>query len=374
MVKVANLVFNPFTNDSRVEKTSKSLAKAGYTVEVIANLDKNLMEKEFKDNYKVVRFSYLDRKTTKSKIKKIKAYLLYLKESIKYVKTFNIIHCNDLNTLPVAFIVKQFLNKNIKVIYDAHEYESEMKNMSPFAKKATKFFENILIKYADKVLTVSDSIANEYSKLYNIEKPKLILNTPPYHSIIKKDLFRKEFNISEKQKICLFQGALTSGRGIELMLEAFESLDDNMVAVFMGYGPLSDTVQEYAKKNNNIYYHKAVSPDILLDYTSSADFGILFYENNCLNHYYCSPNKLFEYIMAEIAIISSNLYELKRIIEGNKVGVVAKSDTPDGLKESIKEAIKLNPKTLQHNIQKAKEKYNWEEQEKILLKVYKELK
>jgi len=374
MVKVANIVFNPFTNDSRVEKTSKSLSNMGYHVEVIANLDDNLPKKEFKDNFTVVRFSYLNRKITKGKIKKIKAYIKFIQESVNYVKNFDILHCNDLNTLPIAFIVKRFLNKNIKVVYDAHEYESEMKDMSNFSKKATKFFENILIKYADKILTVSNSIANEYAKLYNIQKPDLILNTPPYQDIIKKDLFRKEFNISKTQKIFLFQGALTSGRGIELMIEAFESLDDSMVAIFMGYGPLSDLIIDYSKKNSNIFYHEAVPSDILLDYTSSADFGILFYENNCLNHYYCSPNKLFEYIMAEIAIISSNLYELKRIIENNKIGVVAKSDTPDGLKEAIKKAMKLNSDELNKNLKKAKEKYNWQEQEKILLKVYKELK
>lgn len=62
--------------------------------------------------------------------------------------------------------------------------------------------------------------------------------------------------------------------------------------------------------SSNIYSYPAVSPD----YTSSADFGILFYENNCLNHNYCSPNKMFEYLMAEIPVIASNLYEMKRLI------------------------------------------------------------
>jgi glycosyltransferase involved in cell wall biosynthesis len=141
----------------------------------------------------------------------------------------------------------------------------------------------------------------------------------------------------------------------------------------MGYGPLEELVSRASKEYENIYFHNAVSPDVLLNYTSSADFGILFYENNCLNHYYCSPNKMFEYLMAEIPVIVSNLYEMKRLVEDNKIGVVAKENTPQGLEEAILKASKLNKEELQKNIQKVKEIYNWEEQEKVLLDVYKEL-
>ena len=88
----------------------------------------------------------------------------------------------------------------------------------------------------------------------------------------------------------------------------------------------------------NIYFHKAVSPDVLLDYTSSADFGISTIEDSCLSYRYCLPNKMFEYLMAGIPVIVSNLYEMKRLVESNMVGTVAKENTSDVLKEAIKEA------------------------------------
>jgi len=385
MVKVANLVFNPFKNDSRVEKTSKSLANNGYDVEVIAHLDKGLKKEDIKDNYKIKRFSYLDRKVTKSKLGKLRAYLKYLKETVNYCKNFDIIHCNDLNTLPIGVIIKKFFNKNVKIVYDAHEYEiNDKPNQSKINIKIKYLIEKFFIKYADKVITVSDSIANEYVKLYNIEKPAVVLNTPPYKEIEKKDIFRKKFGISKGTTIFLYQGGLSSGRGIEILLETFKELanipitynqyTNKPVIVFMGYGELEELVKEYATKYENIYFHPAVSPEVLLEYTSSADFGILFYENNCLNHYYCSPNKMFEYLMAEIPVIVSNLYEMRKIVEENRIGVVAKENTPEGLKEAIKKAIQLNKEELKQNIKRVKEIYNWQEQEKVLLKVYKEIK
>ena len=45
------------------------------------------------------------------------------------------------------------------------------------------------------------------------------------------------------------------------------------------------------------HFHPVVSPEVLLKYTSSADFGVCFVEDSCLS-WYCLPNKLFEYLMA----------------------------------------------------------------------------
>ena len=111
MVKVANIVFNSFTNDSRVLKESLSLANNGYQVEVIAHGDKDLLNIEQKEGFQVVRLSYLDRKITKSKFKKLKIYLQWIKEVVNYAKDFDILHCNDLNALPIGVIIKSFIIK-----------------------------------------------------------------------------------------------------------------------------------------------------------------------------------------------------------------------------------------------------------------------
>ena len=374
-MRIASIVFNPFTNDSRVLKESLSLKKAGYKIEIIAHGDNGLEREEVKNGLKIKRLNYFDRKVTTSKLSKLKIYLLWMKEVIKYVKDFDILHCNDLNTLSIAFIVKKFYNKNIKVIYDAHEYETEMNQLNKITKPIAKTAEKLLIRYVDKVITVSDAIAKEYKKLYPfIEEPKLVLNTPPYKKIEKKDLFREKLGIEKNKIIFLYQGGLSSGRGIEILLETFKNIDDkNAVIVFMGYGPLEKEIKKASEKYNNIYFHEAVSPHILLNYTSSGDFGISTIEDSCLSYRYCLPNKLFEYIMAEVPVIVSNLPEMKRLVEKNKIGIVAKENTPQGLKEAIKEAIKLDKKELQHNIQKVKEIYNWENQEKVLLETYREL-
>ncbi len=141
----------------------------------------------------------------------------------------------------------------------------------------------------------------------------------------------------------------------------------------MGYGALEECVKDISKEHTNIYFHQAVSPEVLLEYTSSADFGISIIEDKCLSYRYCLPNKMFEYFMAELPVIVSNLPEMKRLVEDNSLGVVAKENSTKGLKKAIEEAVLLDQDELQKNIQKVKEIYNWEEQEKVLLDTYKEL-
>jgi glycosyltransferase involved in cell wall biosynthesis len=372
--KVTSIVLNNFKNDSRVLKESISLQNAGYKVQVVALHEDPLEEYEQVQNISVHRVKLKSRRWSKQKAVQLLKYIELVYQVVKQYQGSDILHCNDLNALPIGVFIKKFFNRDAKVVYDAHEYETELNNLKGTQKKLATWLERRLIKYVDSVITVSDAIANEYVKLYDIEKPVLVLNTPPYKEIKKKNIFRETLGIKENQIIFLYQGGLSKGRGIEILLETFKTIDnENAVIVFMGYGPLESLIQATSKEYKNIYFHEAVAPDILLDYTSSADFGFLFYENTCLNHYYCSPNKMFEYLMAEIPVIVSNLYEMKRLVELNKIGTVAKENTLNGLKKAIEEAVILDKNKLKENIQKLKMIYNWEEQEKVLLEVYENL-
>ena len=372
--KISSLVFNNFTNDSRVLKEVKSLASSGFKVEVIAHNDVNTLKEEKTNAFTIKRVSFLDRKTANVFVK-IRAYIKYIKESIKLSKNSFALHCNDLNTLPIAYIVKKFHNKNIKIVYDAHEYETETNGLKGLKKTLIKLAEKFFIKHTDKIITVSKTIAEEYSNLYSLtEQPHLVLNCPPYTDVTKKDIFRKKYNIASDALIFLYQGGLSKGRGIEMILESFITTKNKKnVIIFMGYGELYDMIKKKTSIHDNIYLHDAVAPTVLLDYTASADFGISMIEDTCLSYKYCLPNKLFEYIMAEIPVIVSNLPEMKKIVIENDIGIVIENSTVLGLTNSIEKANRLDKEKAIKNLALLKEKYNWEKQEKELIAIYKSL-
>ncbi len=371
-MKIANLVFNNFINDSRVLKESISLTNGGYEVEVIAHGDKGLNEFEIEKNFTIRRFSYLNREESKNIASKLGGYLKYLRLSVKHCKTFDIIHCNDLDTLPIAFILKKFYNKNIKVVYDAHEYETERFHQSKFDKKILKIVEKFLLKYVDKTITVTEPIADEYVKLYNIERPTVIYNTPKKIKIEKKNIFREKFNIPKEHIIFLYQGGLQPRRGI---LEFFNLIKgkEGISYVVMGFGHLKNEIVELSKTEPNLHFHDAVSTDILLNYTSSADIGICIEEGLCKSWNLGLPNKMFEYYMVDIPIVVSGIQELKRFIVENQTGFVIEDIFDQKEFDRLFPTIIEEYKEKYKNIEKVKNIYNWQNQEKKLLSLYEEL-
>jgi glycosyltransferase involved in cell wall biosynthesis len=373
-MKIVNLVLNNFTNDNRVLRTSKSLAVFGFDVKIVALHDIGLPENECIDDVEVHRIALRTRKWPKNKLIQIIKLFEFILKFLKSYRKYDLLHCNDLDGLLVGSICK-LTNRKIKIIYDSHEFAiNDIPNQSKSSIYLKYLLENYLIKFALDVITVSDSIAKEYQRIYKISKPHVVLNCPNYKDVKRKNIFREVFPIRENQVIFLYQGGLGLGRGIEILMDTFLSFEqDRIVIIFMGSGSLEYKILEKAEQSKTIFFHPAVSPEILLNYTSSADYGVLFYEDNCLNHRYCSPNKIFEYLMAGLPVLTSNLFEMKRLVETDGIGIVAESNTVEGLKKAVQLSLFQNYANLKNKVFIAQKKYCWETQEIILKKIYSNL-
>ncbi|NVK44051.1 MAG: glycosyltransferase [Oceanospirillaceae bacterium] len=369
-MKVANVVLNNFKNDSRVLKISKSLFDLGITPTVVAIHDDGLLEEECVQGIAVNRLRLKSRSLPKWRPVQVVKYVEFVLRAFLRYRKANIVHCNDLSALPVGLLIKLF-GKNVKVVYDCHEYETEVNGIGGFEKLFRRILEKFQIRYADTILTVSDSIANEYVRLYGVKKPDLVLNCPLYQSPEKSELFREKLGIRKDQNIFLYQGALFKGRGIEMLLDVFGSFkSDKNVLVCMGYGSLEGLIREAGLQHNRVFFHPAVNQEVLLNYTSSADFGISFIEDSCLSYRYCLPNKMFEYFMAGIPVITSNLFEMKKLVEKEGVGVVASNNSKDGFQDALENILAMDYARLQRNVISLSSLYCWEEQEKSLKAAY----
>ena len=375
MKKVLMVLTNHFTHDARVMKEAVSLTRNGYDVTVRCFYRPDLAKKEILDGVKIERVLETGHRAKRRNIfQKIFFYFQFMYSFSKESKQFQYIHCHDLMPLPIAVFIKWKNLNTQKLIYDCHEYETEVHSSSKIKKTISKFIERFFIRFTDKVIVVSDSIAQEYVRLYKIEKPLLVMNCPPYSKSVEKNYFREKFNIRNDQIVFLYQGALSSARGIDMIMRSFTELPtDKKVIVFMGYGQMQKEITEISNQSDNVFMHEAVSPGVLHDYTSSADVGICYIKNSCLNYYYCMPNKLFEYSMANLPVISSDLFELSKFQETYDNGWIVKEDNRDAFTRIILSIGEKEIQAKKYNIEKVKLKYNWEEQEKNLIALYQSL-
>ena len=103
--------------------------------------------------------------------------------------------------------------------------------------------------------------------------------------------------------------------------------------------------------------------------------GVAPIKNVCLSYYYCSPNKLFEYIAGGIPAVVSNFPELKKIIEEHKLGMTFNPDDPKDIANAINYVLSDRDRynEMKKNTLKANRIFNWEEESKKLLEIYKRL-
>jgi glycosyltransferase involved in cell wall biosynthesis len=375
MKKVASIVLNDFRHDSRVLKECRTLINAGYEMAVIAMYADDLPLLETKDGLQVYRVPIATQKLPGNIFFSAVKYIHLLWKMYRIARRYDILHCNDIEALPIGVFTK-WLGRSKKVVYDAHEYESEKSGVSGFRKKLLFWFERFFIRHADRVLTVGEQIALEYRRLYNIEKPAVVMNCPVLQERkTNTSLLREKLNIPAEQELILIsQGTLTPDRGINETLDAFmESNRMDMALVFMGYGSLTEKIKQLASERDNIYYMPPVRPEDVVDYTSSADVGLTFIENICLSYYYSLPNKFFEYIHAGLAIISWPSYEMKSIIEEANAGIVTDDFSKEAIVKVLKSLDKVKVEQYKKQSSKLKYKFSWQKQEAVLMEVYKYL-
>lgn len=295
----------------------------------------------------------------------IKNIIFFKKKNIK------LINVHSVGALPLGVLLK-IIHSSI-LIYDAHELESDTSGKSKFYKFIAKLFEILFLRYVNHTFVVSKGIAKWYQQKYKIKKPTVIYNSPVLNKIKKKDIFRKKFKIDKKQIIYLYQGGLSINRGVEIILDAFSKRKcKKSVVIFMGSGPLTSLVKKYSLNYKNIFYHPEVDYDILLNYTSSANFGLSITQNKCLSHYHAMPNKLFEYISAGVTPIVSTVIDQKNFVNLYNCGYVV-SPNPKSLNNMINRVNKINLNTKTKNCIIAAKLNSWKVQEKKLILQYNDI-
>ncbi|ENV52136.1 glycosyltransferase [Acinetobacter junii] len=368
---------NEFTNASRVLKQVDSLTKNKVFEKIIIialGSEKLKSYEEITDDIVLHRIRLYTRNLPKGLFFQLIKYVEFFIRTLLILFKIKpkVINAHALSVLPFAIFAKYFLKA--LVVYDAHELETEQSAGLTLRKRLSKWLEKKLIHKVDMMLVVSESIADWYVAEYDISRPVVVLNAPKRRGLKTNNHFREQLAIGDEQIILLYQGGLFAERGVQLILDAFKARSDNkIVGVFMGYGELEQDIKNAASERNNIFFFPAVPPQVVLEYTSSADMGIHLIQNTCLNHDYCMPNKLFEYSMAGLPVLVSNMKDMSELVLKNNMGAVISDFSAKGINQAIDEFLNQNLTIMKKNAYNMASENSWEIQEQAMLSAYKKM-
>lgn len=342
---VIHLLMHSYKTDSRVTNETQSL-KQNYSITVCCLKGDNLKKTELRDSITIQRFDIGNHKI----IIILSAYIQILKFILQ--KKVHLLHAHDATALPIAFLAS-FLKK-IPFIYDSHELWSHAHHKNNYTLLTTLLikFEKLVAKYASTIITVSDSIATFMKNYFNKQNIHVIKNIPTYISSNKNNILREKYKIENSTPIFIYQGLLSKYRGIHILWKAIKEVDHNKKFKFfiLGSGPLLEdlktSIQTDSILKERIIILGFIEQKKLLSYTQSADVGVHSIPNTCLNHVYCLPNKIFEYINSNIAVLFPNLTEVSKLIINTKIGTLYNENNSKSLSKAIDTLID-SPKKIE---------------------------
>jgi glycosyltransferase involved in cell wall biosynthesis len=243
-----------------------------------------------------------------------------------------IYHASDLYVLRA--MVESARRSGGQVVYDARELYPFVASTEgrPWSRLYWYLTERRFSRKADLVFTVSDSIADRMASLYGISRPTVLHNVPLPRRASKTDALRRRLALPADKPIVLHQGQMRPSRGCGQLVRAMRDVE-NAVLVFLGDGPVRPGLERevsHSGLQDRVFFLDPVPVTELLSVTASADVGVTLLEDSCLNHRFALPNKLFQYLMAGIPVLGSDLPEIRRVILDHDVGlVVDPSDIDD---------------------------------------------
>ena len=284
----------------------------------------------------------------------------------------DVIHCNDLDTLTAGVLLRR--RHRARLIYDAHElYPDMMAATSPLYRGLWLLLEHRLIRFADAVLTVNDSLASELAHRHKLSvRPTVVMNCPPIVPLPAEQVS----GVENEEYLILYQGHLNPERGLEALIDAVPLMDRRVAVCLRGAGRLRSALEQRAVDlgvADRVRLLDAIPPDQLVTALTGFTIGVIPYVPASLNTYLSTPNKLFEYLMGGLPIVATDLPEVRRLVDATRAGETYPASHPDALAEVVNRLVS-DPQRLQayrHAARRsAMERYNWEAQEHAIRCAY----
>ncbi len=252
----------------------------------------------------------------------------YFKNLIKKEKYDVIVATTD----PLIGIASYYCSRKFKIplVYDLQDNFSIYDTYKiPFV----KYFDEKVVKNADVVITVSESLNKKISNIR--KKPTFVIQNGidlSLFKVIDKFKARKKLKLPLNAKIIVFIGSLERLKGFDIMIDAFNKVRKKYANTFL---LLSGRVDKGIDINqeNIIFREFPKREDIVLG-INAADVAIL---PNPVNEFskYCFPYKIVEYMACNVPIVATDVGDVSILLKRYKESLCKPNDAEDSAKRIL---------------------------------------
>lgn len=310
----------------------------------------------------------------------VRYHLDYWRSALPAMERFapHVVHSHDLNTLYVA---RRYSRRHrLPLVYDAHELELHRNAVWTRPKRiVARVVETLGIRTATAVITVSPDIAHDLATTYRINRPVVVLNSPPLESRQLDPPFslRAVAGLSESDSLVVYVGAVARGRGIEQLVDALAYLPANCHVGLLG--PRSAdrdeklvTRAEALGVAERLHLFAPLPSPLVPAALAEAAVSVIPIQNVCRSYDLALPNKLFDAVMAGVPLAVGDLVGMRNFVTRYGLGDHFDEKDPRSIASTLRRLMKERPVGLldAQSLDALQRSICWEEQEHNLRSIY----
>lgn len=259
-------------------------------------------------------------------------YLWGLEQTIVSFRP-DIVMCHNIDTLSPACRAAE--RCHAKLIFDSMEFYSEMgEEQDEYQSKLIREIERACLPKCALITTSSHRMAEALRKTYGVKNTLPLYNTPQCVEYLPE---RKESGFS------LYWRNSTIGLGQRGLSDAIRALSLSPTDVTLhvqGRLPRDggQTIRALAKSlnvSNRLVVHPPFKPEMAIQQAARFHVGLCLEQRGVRNHELTVSNKLFDYHMAGLAVIASDLPPLRDVIERSGGGLLYTPGSAESLASQI---------------------------------------
>jgi glycosyltransferase involved in cell wall biosynthesis len=369
------LLTNAYDPDPRVRQEALALIGMGCRVRLLAwDRDRKAPRSESIEGVEITRI-FLSSAHGRGNTQLFFYAALYIKLLWHGFRTaFDVVHCHDLDTLPLGFFLGKLKRKPI--VYDAHESFPDMLGSSvhPIVRRSLVRLENFLIRRSNVLITVGEILRRNFAErgarrsvvIGNWKRLEDFSRSPEQNAGI-----RRRLGIPDAAMVVVCITHLLRDRKIEELLQAIDESPD-VHLIIGGRGVLQDLVTQRAARESRIHYVGFVSAADIPAYTCAADVVYYGFDPQNPNAQFSAPNKLFEALAAGKPLITGDFGEIADVVRHASCGLIL----PEYSVAEIQNALSAlrDPQVRSALARNARElgcgAMNWQKGEEILYREY----
>ena len=286
----------------------------------------------------------------------------------------DLIHAHDFRMLGVGARAAA-RGENVKLVWDAHEY---LPGAAPRRDNvrwlpAHLAYEREYLPYADAVVTVSDTLAGMLQADHGLaERPTVVLNAPGAAPDAEVPDLRALCGVGPDTPLLVYSGSASPQRGLATVVEALPLLDGVHLALVVA-DPDAPHIRALTL-SDRVHAVPYVPHDQVSRFLATADVGLIPI-HHWPNHEIALITKFFEYSHAHLPIVVSDVRTMAETVRATGQGEVFRARDAADLARAIR-AVLDDPKRYRAVYDAPDSplpQWTWEAQAEKLIELYRRL-